>query len=198
MKYSDLLRPTMGGTISIGRGRELPVRLLSPAEDAALRRAIPEPDAPVMKTDAGEPMVDGQGRLVRDDGSAAFTSAISGWGDRFRAARIAIALGLESQCGKSWSRSKLSDPADGHVRMGGEQLTKVFDESERTRRNYCVAVIADMLGDDERDGLVTLFELEVATEQYKKIGFTELVAASAEGNSGSAPAKASAGAPTND
>jgi hypothetical protein len=188
MKYSDLERPAHGGEIDLGRGRTLPARLLSPAEDAALRRAIPEPEAAVMKTDKGEPMVDGQGRLVRDDGGVEYTNRVSRWLDRYRAARIAISIGLETRCGKGWDRSRLTDPAEGHTRLGEEQIAKGFADAERARKNYCVAVVGDMLGDEEHDGLVTLFELERATERYTELGFGELVAASAEGNSGSAPA----------
>ncbi len=200
MKYSDLERPAHGGEIDLGRGRTVPARLLSPAEDAALRRAIPEPDAPVMKTEAGEPMVDGQGRLVRDDTSAEHTARLNKWSDRYRAARIAVSVGMETSCGLVWSRDRLSDPADGHSLLGDQHRFKAYADAERARRNYCVAAVGDMLGDDRRDGLVTLFELEGATDQYRRLGFGELVARSAEGNSGSAPvtrpAAGSAGATT--
>lgn len=196
MKYEDLKRAAPGGTIDIGRGRELAARLLSPAEDAALRRAIPEPEAPVMKTEQGEPMVDGKGRLVRDDGTVEHNNKLNRWLNRYQSARIAIAIGLETSDGLRWDRSKLVDPAEGHTQLGDEQRAKAFTDAERARKNYCVAAVADMLGDEEDDGLVTLFELEDAVRAYKDIGFGELVAKSAEGNSGSAQGADRAESPT--
>lgn len=183
MKFEDLQRAPTTGTIKLGRDRPAPARLLSPAEDAAVRRAVPEPEAPVVRTPEGEPMVDPQGRLVRDDGTPEYTARANAWMRRFCAVRVAVAIDYETRGGLAWTRASLNNPADGHVQLGAEGA---FEKAEKKRRDYCIAAAEDILGGNEHDGLLTIDELEDAFDQCKKIGFTELVAESAEGNSGSA------------
>lgn len=188
MKYDELYRAPVTGTVDLGRGRTAGCRMLSPAEVVAVRRALPEPEPPVVRAPNGEPMTDGRGGVLRDEGGSAYLTARTRWVQRFRAVQLAVAMNYTTRGGLAWDRSRLCDPAEGRQVLGQEHVNKAFEEAENRRVLYARAVTEDMLGgDDDAAALLTLDELHDAYESLNSKGFGELVAGSAEGNSGSAP-----------
>ena len=187
MNYDELYRKPVTGEVDLGRGRSAACRMLSPAEVVAVRRALPEPEPPIVRAPNGEPMTDGRGGVLRDEGGSAYLTARTRWVQRFRAVQLAVAMGYITRDGLGWDRSRLCDPAEGRQVLGQVQINKAFEDAENRRVLYARAVTADMLGgDDEAGALLTLDELHDAYESLNDKNFGELVAGSAEGNSGSA------------
>ena len=192
MKYADLSVKPTSVEVELGRGRTAMCRMLSPVETHAIRRALPEPEAPVVESKNGTPMTSPGGGILRDDGDASYMNADLQWYERFHAVIMAIAMGFETQGGLCWSRASLTDPADGRKSIGVDNAKVAFQDAEANRRAYINAVIADLLGDEHRDGLFTTEELHGAYQNYREISLHELVAGSAEGNSGSASSQGTA------
>lgn len=197
MKYSDLLVEQMTQEIDLGRGRKARCRMLSPTENGALRRALPQPEAAVIRDAKGAPVPDANGGVLRDDGNGAYLVANARWYDRLCSATLAVAMGYTTSDGLEWDRSHLCDPAEGRRGPGAEPRALAFQDAESRRLAYIRAVAGDMLGDDARDGLLSGEELANAFRDYRAMGIGELVGRSAEGNSGSVSADQGAGAVTN-
>ena len=101
---------------------------------------------------------------------------------------------IETSAGTAWDRTAICDPAEGRQSLGDKHKRVEFADAEGRRRAYLRDVSADFLGDDTRDGLVSEAELAAAHRDLDNLSFGELVAASAEANSGSAPTRGEAGA----
>ncbi|PCI07943.1 hypothetical protein COB72_09245 [bacterium] len=198
MNYADLQTDPATSIIKLGRDRKASCRLLSPAETHAIRRALPEPEAPIIKDKSGSPMVNDIGIVLRDEGESQYTNKSLQWIERFRTAILAISMDYIASDGQSWNRGSLVDPADGRRGIGDEKNQVVYKDAESKRRSYIQSVVADFLGDDQRTGLMTSHELYAAYSDYGSLNMGELVAKSAEGNSGSAAETEQAAVETND
>ena len=185
MKFQELqVKPTTI-IVNLGRGRAASCRLLSPAENHAIRRALIEPEAPIMRTEDGTPMTDGRGGVLRDDGDAGFANTELQWMERFHAVILAVSIGFETSKGNTWDRSMLTDPADGRVNAHGSGEQTAFRDAEAKRRIFIREIITDFLGSEEHDGLFTSEEIQMAYGKCREVAMSELIAGSAEGNSGS-------------
>ena len=190
MDYQSLKRQVPVGEIDLGSGRKTQVRLLSVTETHAIRRFIKTPQAEILTNEQGQPLLDNQGGVIRDENSVEYNSLSALWFDRFRAAVLAVAMGYTTSTEKSWTRSMLSDPKDGRVSANASNQGVAFQDHEAQRKTYLLDAVSDLLGHDERDGLLHSKELTSAYEAYEKLGINEAVAKSAEGNSGSAVSRA--------
>lgn len=192
MNYSELNITPVELMIKLGRGRQCPCRMLSPAETHAIRRALPEPEAPIVRTKDGATMTNDRGGVLRDEGGPVYANQCMQWSERLHTVILAVAMGYTSSKEQSWTRASLTDPADGRRGAHDQSAGIAFKDAEATRRAYITAVVADFLGDEDRDGLMATEEIARAYKAYRDMTLSEIVGSSAEGNSGSAQGREAA------
>lgn len=126
MRITDLSEQVGQGTIRVA-GHSVEARVLSAAEDACIRRAMPEPKAPKKPKQQG-----GVVGLAPDRDDEGYRAALQDWFLRYAAVELAVACRLETGSGQKFDPTWI-DAAPG-------------SDAQKNAADWCLAVVTQMLG----------------------------------------------------
>lgn len=180
--YSDLKIARLGVEIDLGHNRTHTARMIGANEYHAICRALPEPEIPIVDTNAiGEP--------VRDEREPGYLRELAAWQHKHAAVIVAVSIGYTCQTGAAWNPKHLNRPYardDDKSLMKDTPEGRSFARAEENRRKFAADAAADLIGDGEIEGALGLKELELAFAQVQTIDLQKQIDGSGPGNSGSA------------